>query len=248
MLPERVTDDLPRAVELFKSHGIIVPMITTGILDAHKDHAEDIVRTASGLGIRYAKLGYYSYGDLHRIHERLAEVKRQLRDIVALFKQHGMHAGFHNHSGETVGAVMWDLWQLIGDLPPDVIGSYFDVRHATVEGGLAGWRIAMNLLISRITMVAVKDFLWQKDPKRGWRPENVPLGQGMTRFEEAFGRLKEVGFAGPISLHMEYGQHNPPVNSDEDKTNIDAIRKDHSYLTDLLRRSGLRAAGRRPTP
>jgi len=239
VLPERATDDLPKAIDLLRHNDIAVPMLTTGILDADEDHAENIVKTAASLGIRYAKLGYYPYGDLRQIHKTLANVKRRVTGVTALFKQYGVHAGFHNHSGNTVGAAMWDVWQLIRDLPPEAIGSYFDVRHATTEGGLSGWSIGMNLMISRITMVAAKDFLWAKFPKKGWRPDNVPLGKGMTRFEEAFRRLKEADFAGPISMHMEYGQHTPPVGSEADKANLQAIRNDMTTLHKLLTKSGL---------
>jgi sugar phosphate isomerase/epimerase len=239
VLPERVTEDLPKAVELLRKNGIAVPMLTTGILDADKGHAEEIVKTAGSLGIKYAKLGYYMYGDLKRIPQTLADVKRRLTGVAALFKQYGVHAGFHNHSGKFVGSAMWDVWQLIKDLPPEAVGSYFDIRHATTEGGLSGWAIGMNLLISRITMVAVKDFVWAKFPKKGWRPDNVPLGKGMTRLEPAFKRLKEADFAGPIAMHMEYGEHTPPVGSDADKANLQAIRNDMKTLNQLLIKTGL---------
>jgi len=239
LLPERIADDLPRAHELFKAAGITIPMITTGITDADRGHAEAIIKAAGGLGIRYAKLGYYPYGDLHKLHDTLAEVKARLRDVAAMCRQYGVRAGFHNHAGVRVGAALWDIWYLINDLPAEAIGSYFDMRHATVEGGEGGWRIGMSLLAPRIAMVAVKDFLWHEDPKRGWRARNVPLGQGMVRCEEAFRRLKQESFSGPISLHVEHGDRGGPVASPQDKANLAAIRTDNAYLRDLLKRVGL---------
>lgn len=241
VLPERVADDLPRACELFQAAGIAIPMITTEITDAGEGNAPTIIETASKLGIRHIKLGYYRYGDLRRIRETLAEVKSKLRDVVALCRQFGVQAGFHNHCGRTVGAAMWDVWELIRDLPEDAIGSYFDIRHATVEGGDGGWQIGLNLLAPRIVMLAIKDFSWRKDPQRGWRPENVPLGEGMAHCEEALKPLQERGFRGPISLHMEYVAENratPPVGSEDDAANLRAIRHDHRVLTDLLQRAG----------
>ena len=242
VLPERVEEDLPRAHGLLTAAGITVPMITTGILDAGQGSAEEIIKTAAGLGIRYAKLGYYPYGDLHKLHQTLADVKSRVRDVAAMCKQYGMQAGFHNHAGNTVGAALWDVWHLIRDLPADAIGSYFDIRHATVEGGQHGWRIGMSLLSPRIIMAAVKDYLWKEDPKRGWRVENVQLGTGMVRCEEAFRRIKELNFTGPISLHMEYmaqGEHTPPIGSEQDKLNLASIRQDWAYLGDLVNRVGL---------
>jgi sugar phosphate isomerase/epimerase len=239
VLPERAKDDLPKAVQRLRDGGIAVPMITTGILDADKDHAEDIVKTAASLGIKHAKIGYYRYSDLREIHKTLTDVKKRLSGVAALFRQYGVQAGFHNHSGTFVGAAMWDVWQLIRDLPPEAMGSYFDLRHATTEGGLSGWAIGMNLMISRISMVAVKDFLWSRHPEKGWIPDNVPLAEGMTRFVPALKRLKEAKFAGPISMHMEYGEHTPPVGSDADDANLRAIRNDMRTLDTLLTESGL---------
>lgn len=240
VLPERVADELPLAHELLKAAGITIPMITTGITDADKGNAEAIIKSAASLGIRYAKLGYYSYGDLHKIHATLADVKARLRDVAAMCKQYGVQAGFHNHAGNMVGAVLWDVWHLINGLPAEAIGSYFDLRHATVEGGQNGWRIGMNLLAPRIVMVAVKDFVWHKDPGRGWQVRNVPLGEGMVRCEEAFRWFRGQSFAGPISLHMEYGQHLPPVASEPDKVNLAAIGNDWAHLRDVLARVGLK--------
>jgi L-ribulose-5-phosphate 3-epimerase len=237
--PERVADDLPAAVELLKRAGIAVPMVTTEITDANKDHAEAIVKTVGELGIGFIKLGYFEYGDLHRMHERLAEVKARLTEIGALCGRHGVRAGFHNHSGLRVGAGMWDLWQLLQDLPAAQVGSYFDLRHATVEGSDGGWRIGLALLMPRIIMASVKDCIWQKDEKGVWRVKDMPLGQGAVRVEEGLRQLKDGGFSGPISLHVEYVSNMVPAGSDEDKRKLEAIRADWKTLHDLLARTGM---------
>ncbi len=234
VLPERVADDLPRAVELLAGAGISVPMISTAITDADEDHAEPIVKTAARLGIRHLKLGYYRYGDPHTIYETLTVTKTKLRGVTALCKQHGVQAGYHNHSGPYVGAAMWDLWQVLEGLDAEAVGAYFDLGHATAEGATAGWRIGLDLLLPRIVMLAVKDPLFERHPQRGWRPEWKPLGEGMARLGEAFKRLAEQGFAGPISMHMEYGPHNAPVGSPEDQANLVAIRRDMEWLGKAL--------------
>src|SRR6185369_724825 len=51
ILPERVTDDLPRAVEIIKKAGLDVYSIVTAISDADDPLTEKILKTASGLGI-----------------------------------------------------------------------------------------------------------------------------------------------------------------------------------------------------
>lgn len=242
VLPERAAEDLPRAVELLRQAGVVVPMITTGIVDAHKDHAETIVKTTASLNIRYAKIGYYPYGNLAAMHKTLKEVKAKLRDIAALCRRYGVWAGFHNHSGNNVGAAMWDLRELLDGLPEDAIGSYFDVRHATTEGGLHGWRIGMNLLAPRMRMAAIKDFHWERGEKRNWHPVNVSMGEGMVCTEEAFRWLARQRFGGPISLHMEHfagGEGVPAVGSENDSANLASIRHDWAYVREMMEKTGL---------
>ena len=35
-------------------------------------------------------------------------------------------------------------------------GYYFDLRQATSEGGVSGWKIAMNLVMPQLKMLSVK--------------------------------------------------------------------------------------------
>jgi len=239
VLPERVKDDLPRVHEQLRSAGIAVPMITTAITDAAQGQAETILATAAALGIRYAKIGYYPYGDLHKIHATLADARGRLKDVAALCRRHGVVAGFHNHSGNNVGAAMWDVWDLIRDQDPTAIGSYFDLGHATAEGAVYGWRIGLNLMISRIVIVGVKDVGFGKNDRGGWKTTWGPLGEGMVRFDEAFRRLKEHGFTGPISLHVEYGPYASPVGSEEDRRNLEYIRHDLAFARKALAKADL---------
>ncbi len=238
VLPERAADDLPRAVERLRAGGIAVAMLTTAITDPDKDHAETIVATAAHLGVRRIKIGYYPYGEA-RVRDTLEEVRPRLRGVAELCRKHNVLAGLHNHAGHMVGAAMWDVWDLIRDLPADAIGSYFDLRHATTEGGLAGWRIGLDLLLDRVAMVAVKDFVWKRDEKRGWVSENVPLGEGMVPLDAALRRLKDAGFAGPISLHMEHADYAARPGSEGDRRNLDNIRHDRDVLHVALQRAGL---------
>jgi L-ribulose-5-phosphate 3-epimerase len=239
VLPERVTEDLPKAHEVLDKAGVRITMITTDITSARQRHATEVLRTAAALNIPYTKLGYYDYKDPKAILKSAAAAKVELRGLVPLLEEHRMVAGFHNHSGMHVGALMWDEWDLIHDLDARRIGSYFDPGHATVEGGLGGWRIGLNLLAPRINMLAVKDFTWRKE-KDGWRPEFGPLAQGTVRWGEVFSTLKSRGFAGPISLHVEYTPR-APVDSEEEKTVFAAVRRDAEFLRTALARAGIDA-------
>jgi sugar phosphate isomerase/epimerase len=203
VLPERATEDLPRAVDAIRGQGLAVPMITTGLISAADPAARPTLATAGRLGVPFFKLGYWQYSTGISIESRIAEVRRDAAALVALGKEQGVAAGYHNHSGNYVGAAVWDIRSIIGDMDPRWIGYYFDPCHATAEGGEGGWQISLRMVLPRIKMIAIKDFFWQKRAGK-WEMRMCPLGEGMVRWPEFFAALWEARFTGPISMHVEY--------------------------------------------
>jgi sugar phosphate isomerase/epimerase len=219
VLPERAAEDLPRAVDTIRAQGLAVPMITTGLTSPSDPAARPTLETAGRLKVPYFKLGYWQYRAGVSIEARLAEVRRDASGLVAIGKEHGVAAGYHNHSGNYVGAEVWDIRSIIGDMDPRWIGYYFDPCHATAEGGEGGWRISLRMALDRIKMVAIKDFYWEKRAGK-WEMRMCPLGEGMVRWPEVFAALRAGRFTGPISLHMEY----------EPADEMAAIARDFAFL------------------
>src|SRR5712692_2542438 len=203
VLPERAAQDLPRAVEAIRAEGLVVPMITTGLISASDPAARPTLSTAARLGISYFKLGYWHYPAGVSIDQRLEEVRRDVAGLVALGQEFGITAGFHNHSGNYVGAAIWDTRTIIADTDPRSIGYYFDPCHDTAEGGEGGWLIGLRMALPRIKMVDIKDFRWEKRDGK-WKMTMCPLGEGMVNWPKFFSILAAARFSGPISLHMEY--------------------------------------------
>jgi sugar phosphate isomerase/epimerase len=202
VLPENVERDLPRAIEAIRAHGISVPMITTSLLSAAEPAARPTVATAGRLRVPFFKLGYWRYKDPDHL-KTIAEVRRAAAGLHALAKEHGITAGFHNHSGDYVGTAVWDTRDIIAGLDPQWIGYYYDPCHAVAEGGLFGWRLSAHLALQQLKMVAVKDFYWEKQKDR-WRMKMCPLGEGMVDWTQFFKLLANARYTGPISLHVEY--------------------------------------------
>ena len=126
-----------------------------------------------------------------------------LKDIADACKDLGLQAGFQNHSGrQYVGAPVWDVFSLIGDLDPRHFGFCFDIGHATVEGGLS-WPTEARLAEPFYTAVIVKDFYWKKEASGGWKDTWCPLGEGMVN-RSFFDWLKKSNYSGPICQHHEY--------------------------------------------
>ncbi len=202
VLPERAAEDMPRAVEAIRAAGLSVPMITTNLASASDSTARPILATAARLKIPYFKVGYSRYRD-QSVEKTLDQVRAATVSLVELGKEYGIEAGYHNHSGDYVGAAVWDTRSMIAGLDPRSIGYYFDPAHATIEGGLAGWKISLDLVLPRLKMVALKDFYWSKSGGK-WRVTWCPLGEGMVDFGKVFSAFAKARFAGPISLHVEY--------------------------------------------
>lgn len=242
VLPERVEDDLPKAVEAVKSAGIKPLMMATDISDPDDPNTEKILRTASALGIRYYRLGKYRYNDNKSIASTLNEAKPKIRDLAAMNKHYNIHGDYQNHAGSRyVGAPVWDLWEIIKDLDPTYMGCQFDIRHATVEGGQA-WPLHFKVISKWIKSLAIKDFFWEKQ-NSSWQAVNCPLGEGAVDFAHYLQLLKTLSITGPVSVHYEYdlggANHGETRLTMEKEKVITAIRRDLEFLKTRLRENYL---------
>lgn len=237
VLPERVEDDLPRAVEAVKQAGLRVEMIVSTINDPRDKHTDRILRTAGGLGIRYYRMGYHHFSPTQDIFSQLNELKPLFRDLAAMNKQYGLAASHQNHAGEKyVGAGLWDLHHLIHDLDRRWMGAQYDIRHAVAEGGTT-WTVTLRMLAAYINTMVVKDFLWGKR-RQSWFTENVPLGQGMVDFPKFATLVKQLKIVVPVSLHLEYplggADHGHRELSVDKSVVFEAMRRDLRFCRDLF--------------
>jgi len=212
--PERVTDELATVIETGKKYNLKTEMMVTAITDASGLHTERLLKTASELGVKHYRLGYYDYDFNKGINESLKEIRQRLELLAQLNKNIGIQGGYQNHSGIKVGAPMWDVWELIQNIPPELISSQFDVRHAVTEGN-SSWIIALRLLSKNIGSLAIKDFTWQINNRKS-QVVSVPLGEGIVDFDLFFSAIKELNIEVPISLHVEY----PILNAEEEKLTL----------------------------
>jgi L-ribulose-5-phosphate 3-epimerase len=241
VLPERVTDDLPRAVEAVRKAGLHVPMMTSKIQNAGDRYTEPVLKTASSLGIGYYRMGYLNYDDQLGVAGSLERLKSTMADLAAVNEKYHIHGAYQNHAGTRVGGPVWDLWELLKDLDANWMGCQYDVRHATVEGG-SSWPLGMKLLSPFIRTTVIKDFWWEKKDGK-WKIANVPLGEGMVDFKQYFKLVKSLNIGGPISMHFEY-----PIYDKADKNlsqkqrrrqTIEVMKKDLLKLRSMLKEAGL---------
>lgn len=232
--PEEVRTALPEAVRTLADMGLQVPLITTAITAADEPYAADIFETAADAGVPEIKLGYWRYQGFGTFHEAMEEIARKLDEIEKLAQRTGVRANIHTHSGDFMSASPFILWYWIKDRDPAAIGAYLDAGHIVVEGGVSTWKMAIDLLRDRITLLAVKDLEWQQvdDPslgKKRWITKMVPLKRGVVPWPEVFTCLREIGFDSWVSVHSEYqGWHSWRDLTVEEL--IEQTREDLAYL------------------
>ena len=59
--PANVERDLPKAIEACDKYGMKVKMMTTAIKSAADPNTDKILKTASGLGVKVYRMGWYRY-------------------------------------------------------------------------------------------------------------------------------------------------------------------------------------------
>ena len=237
ILPENVEKELPVTVEAAKKNNVEILFLTTDITDAD-DRAERVLRTASELGIDRFKMGYYRYRKFGRLIEETNEVRNRLHGVVKLAARFSIKPCVHIHSGDFIPSHGTMLFFLLTGFPPEHVGAYVDPLHMTVEGGRSGWREGLDLLKPWISLVSMKNFVWEKGERdksgqQTWHTRLVPLQDGICPLPEFVKSVQELGYNDIFSLHSEYkGRH-----SFKDMTTAECVeqtKKDLAFLKKIL--------------
>jgi sugar phosphate isomerase/epimerase len=204
ILPERVAQDLPPFVATIRKYGLEVSAITPSITDADTPYTENILRTASELGIRHYWWGTFRYAAGKPIMQQLDELKPRVAKLASLNKKYGMTAMYHTYAGNAVGTPIWDLLYVLKEFDPALVGFHYDLGHMTREGANGLWATNLRAAGAYVRGVSVKDFIWVKGDDGRWRTEWVPLGEGLVQLDQFAAILKEIRFSGPIENQPEY--------------------------------------------
>jgi L-ribulose-5-phosphate 3-epimerase len=235
VLPERVEDDLPRAVETLRRSGLTVPMITTAITDANDPLTRRVLTAAKRVGVTHYRMGYWNYPSNVEPLQALREMKPRVAALASLNREIGIRGGYQNHVGTRVGGSVWDLGVLLEGVTPDGLGVQYDIRHAVAEGG-GSWPVSLRMIAPHIDTIAVKDMIWAQRPDRRWEARSVPLGDGMVEFPAYLRQLLSFGPLPPVTMHFEY----PPLEmaggggAERRKQTVEGMRRDLTRFQQML--------------
>ncbi len=203
--PERVGQDLPRAVEAARKQGLAVEMIVTAITSAEEPLAERVLKTAAQCGVKVYRTGYFRYDDTLGVEGSIEKNRKLMAGLETLNKACGITGCYQNHhawSEGLFGGPVWDVYYMLKGLDPQWVGCQYDVRHAVAESA-GSWSVGMKLIAPYIRSTCLKDFFWAK-PKNAWVPQNVFGGEGMVPWEKYFKLAKALNISGPASVHCEW--------------------------------------------
>jgi sugar phosphate isomerase/epimerase len=158
--PATVAKDLPPFVNTIRKHGISVSTITCPITDADSPNAEQILQTASSLGITHYWWGTFRYDTTKPVMEQLDALKPRVEKLAALNQKYKMKAMYHTYEGDmTVGAAIWDFLYVLKNFDPAHVSFHYDVGHMVVAGGGNTWALNLRAAGPYIGGVSAKDYV-----------------------------------------------------------------------------------------
>lgn len=238
VLPERVADDFPRAVEAAKKAGIRIPQIVTELTSANSPHAEAIIRTAASQGVQAYRTGWLDYRPNETMEAGRERIRGLLAGLTKLNQAHQIHGAYQNHNGQRFGAPVWDLADVLQGQDARYLGCQYDLYHGTIEGANS-WPLGFRRIHPFVRTIDIKDFRWAVSG-RATKIETVPLGEGQADFPALFRLLKQLNVQPHLSLHFEYPLPTSADGAEGRKTLVTSMKRDIKVLRGWLRDAGLR--------
>ena len=209
VLPENAEMGLSDVRATADRHNMVVPMASTAITDSDSPNAEDVIASCAHYGVSKIKLGYWRYEPFGTIQQQLDAARKKLERIIKLTRKYHILPCIHVHSGDVLANGGAILYLILKDFSPDDVGAYVDPMHMTVEGGLYGWEMGLDLLVPWVSLVGIKNFRWREvgrdsNGRVKFATEYLPVADGQANLARFMSRLRSIQYDGVVSLHSEY--------------------------------------------
>jgi sugar phosphate isomerase/epimerase len=220
--PDKVTTDLPPFVKALERSGVTVTVLGADIVDDKTPYIEEMLGTASSLGIKYNWWRGFGFDSSKPYPPQIEAHKPRLEKLVKIQEKYGMKAMYHPQGGP-----FFDQLELIRNFDPRYVSIHFDTGH---------WiQVAQSNMAAMIMMAGpyIGGFVWKdevvekRDPAaaanppdgaarggrggggrgggyNGWTTRQVPAGTGMVDLALAARTLKAINFDGPTECQPEW--------------------------------------------
>lgn len=139
--PENVKTDLPKFVKGLEKGGVTVTTLAADIADEKTPYVEDMLGTASSLGIKYNWWRGFggAFDSTKPYPPQIEALKPRLAALVKLQEKFGMKAMYHPQGGP-----MFDYLDLVRNFDPRYVSLHFDTGHwVQVDPGNMGAMMMM---------------------------------------------------------------------------------------------------------
>ena len=209
VLPKNAEMGLAHAHQVAMREKVEILMASTGINGTDSPFARDVIASCAHYGVRQIKLGYWRYQPFGSLLKQIDTARRKLEGHIKLTSRFGIQPCVHVHSGRILANGGSILYLILKDFDPKTVGAYVDPMHMTVEGGLSGWEMGLDLVAPWVSLVGIKNFQWKPKGRDDhgqarFRTVYVPLADGQAPLPNFVARLKELKYDGTVSLHSEY--------------------------------------------
>lgn len=216
-VPPGAPEGLGAVAKELERAGLSLDVVTTDLLgEDDAATAERILATCGDIGVTVVRAGFYRYDPALGYTRRLERARRGLGTLAELAERHGVRLALQLHHGtiHPSGALALRLTE---GLPG--VRFYADPGNQAKEGS-EHWRLNLDLIGDRMVCVGVKNAAWSQGAVE-WQPFT---DGGIIRWVDILPGLREIGYAGPLSLHVHYPTADP----------LAAVRGDVRHLRGLL--------------
>lgn len=169
----------------------LVPLSTRAARIAHIKKASDFAKTC-GIAAVQTHCGFIPENPNDPVYKEVVPV---LRDLASYCKRNGQN--FRYETGQETPITLVRTMQ---DAGVDNQGVNFDVANLILYGK-SNPVDAIEILAPYIQGMHAKDGLWPTNPKD--LGQEVPIGQGKVDFPKIIARLKELHYAGAVTIERE---------------------------------------------
>lgn len=230
--PDNVAAELPRAMKVFASHGLTVPLATLegNAVDPTKPEVETLFAACGAAGIRLIKLGYWVWQKNEDYWARVEQIQAALAKFEQLGKKHNVCALVHTHCDEYYASNASGAMTLVRNFDPKYVGVFLDPAHLSADGELLPMGIA--IVKSHLRAVAVKSVRYAPAGSDAgaakWKHDWCQLDEGLVHWPTAVKLFKDIGYSGPFSIHGEYS------SSEELDKVLEMVKRDHAFFRKAL--------------
>lgn len=199
--PERIEEDLPKAVSILADHGVRVLNVTAALpLNDERLYAACARAEVPMNRVMFRRQGMNYW-------EAEASARHTLDEAMPLCEQYGIQIGVQNHCGDFVAVNALGLYHLLKDYDPKYIGAIWDPAHNALEGMEP--EPALDVVAAHLCVVNLKNGYWRRvsGPEAEvaeWRVYWTSGRHGRASWPRVAAKLKAMNYEGPLCLSAEY--------------------------------------------